>query len=215
MEFMPIAETTGLATPIGRFVVNTACEQLSQWRRNRNGHMDFTMHVNVSAAELIDADFERALVQAIEHHGLAPEDLTVEITESVVLDSGTRANVMLERIRDRGFKICIDDFGTGYSSLRYLQQFKVDAIKIDRGFVSGNDGELASEPIVRTLMTLAEAFDVRVVAEGVETVRQREILRNAGCRLAQGFLYARPISAAEMVTLYPDVLGRAPRTASA
>jgi diguanylate cyclase (GGDEF)-like protein/PAS domain S-box-containing protein len=215
MEFMPIAETTGLATPIGRFVVNTACEQLSQWRRNRNGRMDFTMHVNVSAAELVDTDFERAVVQAVEHHGLAAEDLTIEITESVVLDSGTRANVMLERIRDRGFKICIDDFGTGYSSLRYLQQFKVDAIKIDRGFVSGNDGELASEPIVRTLMTLAEAFDVKVVAEGVETVRQREILRNAGCRLAQGFLYARPISAAEMVTLYPDVLGRAPRTASA
>ncbi len=214
-EFMPIAETTGLATPIGRFVVNTACEQLSQWRRNRNGRMDFNVHVNVSAAELVDTDFERSLVQAIEHHGLAPEDLTIEITESVVLDSGTRANVMLERIRDRGFKICIDDFGTGYSSLRYLQQFKVDAIKIDRGFVSGSDGELASEPIVRTLMTLAEAFDVKVVAEGVETVRQREILRNAGCRLAQGFLYARPISAAEMVTLYPEVLGRAPRTASA
>jgi diguanylate cyclase (GGDEF)-like protein/PAS domain S-box-containing protein len=215
MEFMPLAETTGLATPIGRFVVNTACEQLAQWRRNRNGRVEFTMHVNVSASELVDTDFERSLVQAIEHHGLAPENLTIEITESVVLDSGTRANVMLERIRDRGFKICIDDFGTGYSSLRYLQQFKVDAIKIDRGFVSGNDGEVASEPIVRTLMTLAEAFDVKVVAEGVETVRQREILRNAGCRLAQGFLYARPISAAEMVTLYPDVLGRAPRTASA
>jgi len=214
-EFMPIAEQTGLATPIGRFVVNTACEQLSQWRRNRNGRMDFTMHVNVSAGELVDSDFERGLVQAIEHHGLSPEELTVEITESVVLDSGTRANITLERIRDRGFKICIDDFGTGYSSLRYLQQFKVDAIKIDRGFVSGSDGELASEPIVRTLMTLAEAFDVKVVAEGVETVRQREILRNAGCRLAQGYLYARPISAAEMVTLYPDVLGRTPRTASA
>ena len=128
-------------------------------------------------------------MQALEHHGLSPQDLIVEITESVVLDSGTRANVTLERIRDRGFSLCIDDFGTGYSSLRYLQQFKVDAIKIDRGFVSGIDGELASEPIVRTLMTLAEAFDVRVVAEGVETVRQREMLRNAGCRLAQGFLY--------------------------
>jgi diguanylate cyclase (GGDEF)-like protein/PAS domain S-box-containing protein len=214
-EFMPIAEQTGLATPIGRFVVNTACEQLSAWRRNRNGHMNFTLHVNVSAAELDDVDFERALVQAIEHHGLSPHDLTIEITESVVLDSGTRANTTLERIRDRGFKICIDDFGTGYSSLRYLQQFKVDAIKIDRGFVSGSDGELASEPIVRTLMTLAEAFDVRVVAEGVETVRQREILRNAGCRLAQGFLYSRPISADEIVTLYPEALGRLPRSASA
>lgn len=216
VEFMPIAEQSGLATPIGRFVVNTACEQLSQWRRNRNGRMDFTMHVNVSAAELDDVEFERMLAQAIERHGLSPEDLTVEITESIVLDTGTRANVTLERIRDRGFKICIDDFGTGYSSLRYLQQFKVDAIKIDRGFVSGSDGELASEPIVRTLMTLAEAFDVRVVAEGVETVRQREVLRTTGCRYAQGFLYSRPISAAEMVSLYPETLGRAqPRTASA
>jgi diguanylate cyclase (GGDEF)-like protein/PAS domain S-box-containing protein len=214
-EFMPIAEQTGLATPIGRFVVNTACEQLSQWRRNRNGRIDFTMHVNVSAAELEDLDFERALAQAIERHGLAPEDLTLEITESIVLDTGTRANVTLERIRDRGFRICIDDFGTGYSSLRYLQQFKVDAIKIDRGFVAGSDGELASEPIVRTLMTLAEAFDVRVVAEGVETVRQREVLRSAGCRYAQGFLYARPISAAELVALYPETLGRSPRIATA
>ncbi|HTX60329.1 MAG TPA: bifunctional diguanylate cyclase/phosphodiesterase [Verrucomicrobiae bacterium] len=214
-EFMPIAEQSGLAIPIGRFVIQTACEQLSAWRRNRNGQMDFNMHVNVSAAELVDPDFERHLVSAIEHHGLAPEDLIIEITESVVLDSGTRANVTLERIRDRGFSLCIDDFGTGYSSLRYLQQFKVDAIKIDRGFVSGSDGELASEPIVRTLMTLAEAFDVRVVAEGVETVRQREILRGAGCRLAQGYLYSRPISAAEMVSLYPDVLGRLAKSASA
>jgi diguanylate cyclase (GGDEF)-like protein len=214
-EFIPIAEQSGLATPIGRFVVQTACEQLSAWRRNRNGRMDFHMHVNVSAAELVDPDFERYLVQALEHHGLSPRDLIIEITESVVLDSGTRANVTLERIRDRGFSLCIDDFGTGYSSLRYLQQFKVDAIKIDRGFVSGIDGELASEPIVRTLMTLAEAFDVRVVAEGVETVRQREMLRNAGCRFAQGFLYSRPITAAEMVALYPDVLGRLPTSASA
>lgn len=214
-DFMPVAEQSGLATLIGRFVVNTACEQLSRWRRNRSGHLDFSLHVNISAAELMDPDFERGLVQAIELHGLAPHDLTIEITESVVLDSATRANVTLERIRDRGFKICIDDFGTGYSSLRYLQQFKVDSIKIDRGFVSGSDGELASEPIVRTLMTLAEAFDVLVVAEGVETVRQREILRNAGCRLAQGFLYSRPIPAAELITMYPEVLGRIGRAASA
>ncbi len=214
-DFMPVAEQSGLATLIGRFVVHTACEQVSRWRHNRNGHLDFSMHVNISAAELMDPDFERGLVQAIELHGLAPHDLTIEITESVVLDSATRANVTLERIRDRGFKICIDDFGTGYSSLRYLQQFKVDSIKIDRGFVSGSDGELASEPIVRTLMTLAEAFDVLVVAEGVETVRQREILRNAGCRLAQGFLYSRPIPASELIAMYPEVLGRIGRAASA
>ncbi len=215
LEFMPLAEQSGLATPIGRFVLQTAAEQFGAWRRNRNGAMNFTMHVNVSASELLDPDFERILVQCVEHHGLAPADLMVEITESVVLDTGTRANVTLERVRERGFNICIDDFGTGYSSLRYLQQFKVDAIKIDRGFVAGADGELASEPIVRTLMTLAEAFDVRVVAEGVETTRQRDVLRNAGCRFAQGYLFARPLSAADLVALYPEVLGKIARPASA
>jgi EAL domain-containing protein (putative c-di-GMP-specific phosphodiesterase class I) len=110
---------------------------------------------------------------------------------------------MLERLRAHGFHICIDDFGTGYSSLRYLQQFKVDSIKIDRSFVSGHDGDVASEPIVRTLMTLAEAFDVRVVAEGVETQRQRDVLRNAGCRYGQGYYYARPLTADELAAAYP------------
>lgn len=214
-EFIALAEQTGLAAPIGRFVVRTAAAQLAAWRRNRGGHMDFMMHVNVSASDVTDPEFERHLAQVIEQNGLAPSDFTVEITENVVLDPGTRANIVLERVRERGFKICIDDFGTGYSSLRYLQQFNVDAIKIDRSFVSGADGELASEPIVRTLMTLAEAFDVNVVAEGVESVRQRDMLRNAGCRFAQGFMYARPLSAADMVALYPDVLARLPRTASA
>jgi len=214
-EFIPLAEQTGLASAIGRFVLETAAAQLGVWRRNRGGTMDFTMNVNISASELSDPDFERVLVQLIEHQGLRPSDFTLEITESLVLDAGTRANVTLERVRDRGFKICIDDFGTGYSSMRYLQQFKVDAIKIDRSFVAGADAELASEPIVRTLMTLAEAFDVRVVAEGVQTARQREALRNAGCRHAQGYLYSRPLSAAEMVGAYPEVLGRATRIATA
>ena len=214
-EFVPLAEQTGLAVPLGRFVLQTAIEQLATWRRNREGNLDFGMHINVSAAELLDSDFERVVLQFIEHQGLAPADFTLEITENVVLDAGTRAHVTLERLRSRGFKICIDDFGTGYSSMRYLQQFKVDAIKIDRSFVAGADGELASEPIVRTLMTLAEAFDVRVVAEGVETTRQRDLLRNVGCRYTQGYLYARPITADEMVSRYPDVLGRVRRSASA
>jgi diguanylate cyclase (GGDEF)-like protein/PAS domain S-box-containing protein len=215
MDFIPLAEQTGLASPIGRLVRQTAAEQLAAWRRNRGGSLEFRMNVNVSASELNDPDFERILVQLVEHNGLLPSDITLEITENVVLDAATRANVTLERVRDRGFGICIDDFGTGYSSLRYLQQFKVDAIKIDRSFVSGPDGELASEPIVRTLMTLAEAYNVRVVAEGVETARQRDVLRNAGCRLAQGYLFAQPLSAAEMTTLYPEVLGRIGRSASA
>ncbi len=154
-------------------------------------------------------------MSATREFGVCPADLTLEITESVVLDAGTRPNALLERLRGSGFNICIDDFGTGYSSLRYLQQFKVDAIKIDRSFVAGPDGDVASEPIVRTLMTLAEAFDVRVVAEGIETARQRDVLRNAGCRYGQGYFYARALCAGDLAAMYPATFGLEPRHASA
>ena len=214
-EFIPLAEQTGLAQTVGRFVLQTASEQVAAWKRNRQGTLNFHMHVNVSASELSDPDFERNLAQIVEHHGLDPSDFTLEITESVVLDAGTRANQTIGRVRERGFKICIDDFGTGYSSLRYLQQFEVDAIKIDRSFVGGADGRLASEPIVRTLISLAEAYNVRIVAEGVETAEQCEMLRNAGCRLVQGFLFAPALAPAEITERYPDVLGRIARSASA
>ena len=214
-EFIPLAEQTGLIAPIGKFVLAGASEQFGTWRRNRGGMLKFTMQVNVSASELSDPDFERTLVQIVEHHGLAPSDLVLEITESVVLESETRANQTIGRVRDRGFKVCIDDFGTGYSSLRYLQQFQVDSIKIDRSFVCGPDGRLASEPIVGTLIALAEAYNVRIVAEGIETAVQREMLRSAGCRFGQGFLFANGLAAAEITERYPDVLGRIARPASA
>lgn len=211
-EFMPLAEASGLATPIGNFVLQTAASQLAAWRRERPDFGEFVMHVNISADELLNPGFTRGLETCMREHMLAPSDLMLEITESVVLDSGTRVNLTLEEIRGRGFKTCIDDFGTGYSSLRYLQQFKVDAMKIDRGFVAGADGELASEPIVRTLMTLAAAYNVQVVAEGVETIRQRDLLASVGCRRAQGYLFSRPLSAAELIARYPHI-GDIPRTA--
>ena len=214
-DFMPLAEQTGLAVPIGKFVLRTACEQVSRWKRVMGNRSVFPINVNVSATELLDSDFESVLMGSVREFDVEPADLTLEITESVVLDAGTRPNALVERLRTAGFNICIDDFGTGYSSLRYLQQFKVDTIKIDRSFVSGHDGEVASEPIVRTLMTLAEAFDVRVVAEGIETQRQRDVLRNAGCRFGQGYYYARALSAAELAAMYPSMFGPARRRASA
>ena len=213
-DFMPLAEQTGLAIPIGRFVIRTACQQIVRWKRAA-GKSLFPINVNVSATELLDPEFETVVMSATREFNVDPRDLTLEITESVVLDAGTRPNALVERLRAHGFNICIDDFGTGYSSLRYLQQFKVDAIKIDRSFVSGHDGDVASEPIVRTLMTLAEAFDVRVVAEGIETQRQREVLRNAGCRFGQGYYYARALSADELMAMYPATFGLTPRHASA
>ena len=209
-EFMPLAEQTALAIPIGRFVLRTACRQIARWKRVIPPENMFPVNVNVSAGELLDPEFENTLNAAVREFGIAPCDLMLEITESVVLDAGTRPNALVERLRSNGFNICIDDFGTGYSSLRYLQQFKVDAIKIDRSFVSGPDGDIASEPIVRTLMTLAEAFDVKVVAEGIETPRQRDALRNAGCRFGQGFYYSRAVGADELAALFPVMFIHAP-----
>ncbi|MHB8230644.1 MAG: putative bifunctional diguanylate cyclase/phosphodiesterase [Vulcanimicrobiaceae bacterium] len=215
LAFVGLAEQTGMAPAIGRFVVRTACEQLARWRQGSGEARGFAMHVNASAGQIVDADFEATLVQAAHDFRIDPRDLTIEITENVILDSRMRPSAILERIRARGFKVCIDDFGTGYSSLRYLQQFRVDSIKIDRSFVAGSDGELASEPIVKTLMSLADAFEVYVVAEGVETPRQRDALRNLGCAYAQGYLYARPLTAADLTNMYPGAFGRSARATRA
>ena len=207
-EFMALAEQTGLAPPIGRYVVNAACEQIERWKLAFGGALPFVVNVNVSVTELNDPDFARILGETVQRHHVLASELALEITENVVLDRRSRANAMLERVRQAGFPIVIDDFGTGYSSLRYLQQFPVDTIKIDRGFVSGTDGNLASEPIVRTLMALAEDFQVRVVAEGIETARQREQLREMGCAFGQGFLYSRPVEAVRVEELFPDMFSR-------
>jgi len=216
-DFMSLAEQTGIAIPNGKFVFETAIKQLSNWRQNWSGEEmpPFSMSINVSASEIFDADFEDFIVTRCENHGVDPREVTLEITESVVLDSNTRANSLFERLQKQGFKICIDDFGTGYSSLRYLQQFRIDQLKIDRSFVAAADGQIASEPIVRTLMTLAEAFDLRVVAEGVGSQCQRDMLHQAGCRFAQGYLYSHAISAPELASMYPQVLARSNTPASA
>ncbi len=213
VDFIMLAEQIGLASSVGSFVLESACAQVAAWKE-RGGAQPCAMHVNISAAELIDGDFTRRVLATIARHGVDPGALVLEITEHVVLETGPRATSVLEALREHGIQICIDDFGTGYSSLSYLQQFRIDWIKIDRSFVAGDDGELASEPIVKTLLALAEAYDVRVVAEGVESERQRLLLKQAGCRFAQGFLYAQPLSPEQLLATYPEVLYGALRTGS-
>jgi len=195
--FIPLAERGGFSRSIGAFVLDTGCSQLAAWRRAGIDINNFTLHFNATPTELLEAGFERTLSAAIDEYALKPSNLAIEITENSMLDDTDLAMERIERVRERGFAVCIDDFGTGYSSMRYMQHFKIDAIKIDKGFVAGTDGEIASEPIVHTLVRLSEAFGVRVVAEGVETERQREVLIAAGCIDAQGFLFAEPLTAAE------------------
>ena len=197
MLFIPLAERGGFARSIGAFVLDTGCSQLAAWRRAGIDISNFTLHFNATPTELLEPGFDRTLSATIDEYALKPSNLAIEITENSMLDDTELAMERIERVRERGFAVCIDDFGTGYSSMRYMQHFKIDAIKIDKGFVAGANGEIASEPIVHTLVRLSEAFGVRVVAEGVETERQREVLVAAGCIDAQGFLFAEPLTAAE------------------
>lgn len=200
-EFIPLAEQMGLSTQIGRVVTRLACRQLAAWRDERG--LEVRMNVNVAWPDLLEAEFEQSLITVTREFNIKPAQLTLEITENIVLNPGGRATLLVERLRQLGFGICIDDFGTGYSSLHYLQRFKIDAMKIDRSFVCGEEGEVASEPIIKALMTLADGFGVRVVAEGIETQRQNDVLRAAGCRYGQGFYFAKPLSPEDLAGKYP------------
>ncbi|HEX5274141.1 MAG TPA: EAL domain-containing protein [Candidatus Rubrimentiphilum sp.] len=204
-EFIPLAEELGLSTQIGRLVARLACGQIAAWRDERG--LEIHMNVNVAWPDLLEAEFEQSLIAVTNEFKVKPSQLMLEITENIVLNPDGKATQVVERLRQHGFGVCIDDFGTGYSSLHYLQRFHIDAMKIDRSFICGPAEELASEPIVRALMTLADGFNVRVVAEGIETQRQRRALLAAGCRYGQGFLFSRPRSAEELAAAYPDAFG--------
>ena len=199
-EFIPLADEIGLSTEIGRAVTRLACRQLAAWRDERG--LKVRMNINVAWPDLLEAEFEQSLVAVTRDFGIEPLQLTLEITENIVLTTGDRATRLVEGLRQRGFGICIDDFGTGYSSLHYLQKFKIDAMKIDRSFVSGSNGDVASEPIVRALMTLADGFGVKVVAEGIETQQQCDAIRAAGCRYGQGFFFAKPMTPEDLAGKY-------------
>lgn len=199
-EFLPLADDMGLSPALGKLVLRMACRQLAAWRDAHGARI--RMNVNVSWPDLLESDFEANLLATIAEFGIDPAQLMIEITEHIVLDPASPAGRVVERIRREGFGICIDDFGTGYSSLAYLQRFEVDSMKIDKSFVCGSDGGVASEPIVRTLMTLARTMNLRVVAEGIETREQLGVILDAGCRLGQGYYFAKPLTPDELIEQY-------------
>ena len=202
-EFIPLAEEVGLIVPIGRFVIAEAARSLRAWQK-QTGAMNLRMHVNLSVQELLEPDLETYIVDQLRRNELAADAITIEMTESAVMRGNTNALGRLARLRERGIPLCIDDFGTGYSSLRYIREFSVDAIKIDRSFVESADGSLGSAPIVRMLTQLGEAYDLDVVAEGIETAAQASALQALDCRYAQGFYFHRPMSATAIAGLLEE-----------
>jgi len=200
--FIALAEESGLIVPIGRWVLREACAQAVALRDL--GHPDFVIAVNVSAVQvrsgMLTADVESALRET----GLEPRRLEIELTESAVAESGERFAGVLREIRAQGARIAIDDFGTGYSSLAYLKRFPINTVKIDQTFV----GDIVTEPddaaIVQAVIAMAHRLELAVVAEGVETQEQAAFLRRCRCDVAQGYLFGRPVDAAESRSLISE-----------
>jgi EAL domain-containing protein (putative c-di-GMP-specific phosphodiesterase class I) len=214
LAFIPLAEETGLILPLGRWVLETACRQSSRWRDSRPNGPRLQMSVNLSARQFAQPDLVDQVESILAETGMDPTTLELEITESVVMDQSEVAVRTLGRLRDMGVKLVLDDFGTGYSSLSYLKHLPLDTIKIDRTFVAGLESEV-DRAIVDAVIALAHGLHISVVAEGIETEGQFEALREMGCDIGQGYLFARPLPAeAAHRLLSPSRLGAATRAAT-
>jgi diguanylate cyclase (GGDEF)-like protein len=196
-RFIPIAEYSGLIIRIGEWVLREACAELMRLRAA--GHLDFTMSVNVSQVQFRHPHFLEMLSQALQDSGAPPERIELEITESVAMEEPDLLIERLAQIKRTGVSIAIDDFGTGFSSLSYLQRLQIDRLKIDRTFVSEITDAARGSSIAEMVIELGRNLGLSIIAEGVEDERQAQILQSLGCPLAQGFLFARPLTPAQLI----------------
>ena len=211
-RFIPLAEETGLIVPLGEWVLRTACRQAAQWEREGT---PLRQAVNLSARQLGEHGLVQTVRRILEETGLSPHLLDLELTESTLVAQGEAAETCLTALRALGVRISLDDFGTGYSSLAYLRRFPLDVLKVDRSFVQGltsvSDGLHArqnkeawqDQAVVRAIIDMAHALDLEVIAEGVETLAQRETLRRLDCDFIQGFLFSPPVTPERLESLLP------------
>jgi diguanylate cyclase (GGDEF)-like protein/PAS domain S-box-containing protein len=209
-RFIRVAEETGLIVSLGNWVLATACRQFGTWQRNNPGCEGLSLHVNVSGIQLSQPDFSVRVQHAVAAAGIEPSRLTLELTESVLIQKVSSALAHLDEIRRMGVEVSIDDFGTGYSSLSLLQDLPIGEIKVDRSFVRrlGERGE--GEEVVRAILALGRTLGKRVVAEGIETEAQLQQLLRLECDRGQGFLLAHPTSAGDIQSMIQDSLAIAP-----
>lgn len=198
-QFIPVAEESGLIVPLGEWILNEACEQLAEWRRQfPQAAAGMTMSVNLSVRQLREPDLVDVVAAALAASGLPGDALTLEITESVIMDD-TEANIAkLVGLRNMGVRLSVDDFGTGFSSLSYLKKFPIDRVKIDRSFVSSLGDDASDAALVKAIIAMSAALDLDTIAEGIEEPHQAEILHQLGCSHAQGYMYARPVPPADI-----------------
>ena len=194
--FIPLAEDCGLIGDIDRFVLDQACAQLATWQRS--GWPVPTVSVNLSADDFRRGDITRRVTDTLTRHGLAPNSLTIEITESLMLNTASPTLEQLQTLRACGVGLAVDDFGTGYSSLSYLKRFPVNILKLDQSFVRDLGIDSDDRELARAIIGIGQALQLRVVAEGVETAEQLRILTDQGCKVVQGYFYSRPQSASDL-----------------
>jgi diguanylate cyclase (GGDEF)-like protein/PAS domain S-box-containing protein len=190
-QVIEVAEASGCIDELGAYVLQRACADLVAWRERAQGWRPQYISVNLAASQLADPDFEHLVAAAVAAHGLHPRDLCLELTESQLMTDVNRAAEVLGRLAATGVRLAIDDFGTGYSSLAYLRRFPVSLVKIERSFVTDADDPFVAA-IVEAVVSVTRALGGAVVAEGVETVEQLDVVSGLGCRLIQGYLFARP-----------------------
>lgn len=202
-QFIGIAEETGLILSISDWVLNTACAQVRSWQLDgwRNPHVA----VNLSSREFARHDLPQRIATALTEYNLKPHQLRLELTESMVMGDPASAATLINKLAEMGVEVALDDFGTGYSSLSYLKRFRLGCLKVDRSFVSGTQSNAGDQSIVRAVIALGKTLDMKIVAEGVETLEQANFLRQAGCDDAQGYFYARPAIAGRIPGLVQEI----------
>ncbi|MBF0567801.1 MAG: EAL domain-containing protein [Nitrospirae bacterium] len=196
VEFVPLAEETGLIITIGEWVLRTACAQAKHWQDI--GHKGILMSVNLSARQFKSQNLVLLIENILKETGLSPEFLELELTETVVMDDAEKAIKILREIKNMGIHIAIDDFGMGYSSLSYLKRFPIDCLKIDRSFVSDITTDTDDAAIATAIIAMSHSLKLKVIAEGVETDGQLEFLRALDCDEAQGYLFSKPLSSEDI-----------------
>lgn len=195
-DFIPIAEASGYVVQIGEHILRTACHQLAQWRQEL--HPTLRMTVNLSPLQLSLPNICELVKEILDQNALPGDALGLEITEGVLLSPGPLERHNLQRLRELGLRIALDDFGTGYSALAVLKQFPIDVIKIDRSFTASIDTDDSDAALIKAILNIGEALELPVIAEGIETPPQLDRLLQMGFRYGQGFLFARPLPAAEI-----------------
>ena len=210
MQFIPLAEETGLIVPIGRWVLKEACAQNMAWQHR--GLRPVSMAVNLSPRQFADENLLQDIDEALAASGMSPVLLQLEVTESMVMRNVSRAVKVLDAIQSRGIRLAIDDFGTGYSSMSLMKQFPIDTIKIDRSFVRDLPRDSEDQAIAQAIISMGKALGMTVIAEGVETTEQQAFLRNHACDEMQGFLFSKPLPPQQMAELLrsPTLLAAPP-----